>query len=220
MNTSEIAHYVEQALDTCGDIVYRVAVSQLRSPHDAQDVTQDAFLRLMEHVKAHGALTSPEHLQAWLIRVTVNRCRDLHRTAWNRRVEHDGAAAEDGRPSRIEALPDPAEAPEDTAIRHLCAHPIWQLMEFLPHDQRVIVHLRYVEEMSEARIAQVLDINRITVRTRLHRARKRLQTLMRSHAAAQQREPAHGGRQNGMPGSHDRPRTIGGGDIHDRDAVL
>ena len=220
MNTSEIARYVEQALDTCGDIVYRVAVSQLRSPHDAQDVTQDVFLRLMEHVKTSGALKNPEHLKAWLIRVTVNRCRDLHRSAWNRRVEHDGPAAEDSQPSRIEALPDPAEALEDAAIRRLCAHPIWQLMERLPHDQRVIVHLRYVEEMGEAQIAQALGINRITVRTRLHRARKRLQALMRAYAASQQGEPDRNSGQRSASSDQNSPHTVEEGDIHGRCTVL
>ena len=74
------------ALDAHGSAVYVVALAQTRSTHDAQDVAQDVFLRLLT---ADTPFTSEDHLRAWLLRVTVNRCRELGRLAWNRRV--DGA---------------------------------------------------------------------------------------------------------------------------------
>ena len=76
--------FLLEAMDAWGDVVYRVALAQTGSPSDADDVFQDVFMRLLEH---DTAFESDEHLKAWLLRVTVNRCRDLARLTWNRRTE-------------------------------------------------------------------------------------------------------------------------------------
>ena len=76
--------FLLEAMDAWGDVVYRVALAQTGSPSGADDVFQDVFMRLLEH---DTAFESDEHLKAWLLRVTVNRCRDLARLTWNRRTE-------------------------------------------------------------------------------------------------------------------------------------
>ena len=76
--------FLSCAMDAWGDTVYRVALAQTGSPSDADDVYQDVFMRLLEH---EAPFDNDEHLKAWLIRVTINRCRDLTRLAWNRRTE-------------------------------------------------------------------------------------------------------------------------------------
>ena len=68
--------FLRQAMADWGDAVYRLALGQTRSRADAEDVYQDVFLRLLD---SGTAFESPEHLKAWLLRVTVNRCRDLER---------------------------------------------------------------------------------------------------------------------------------------------
>ena len=80
------------AMGAHGGSVYLVALAQTRSEHDAQDVAQDVFCRLLTDATA---FTSDEHLRAWLLRVTVNRCRELHRMPWRRRVDalYDAYAA-------------------------------------------------------------------------------------------------------------------------------
>lgn len=72
------------AMGAHGGSVYLVALAQTRSEHDAQDVAQDVFCRLLTEATA---FTSDEHLHAWLLRVTVNRCRELHRMPWRRRMD-------------------------------------------------------------------------------------------------------------------------------------
>ncbi len=67
---------------TWGSTVYRLALNQTQSPHDAEDICQDVFLRLL---KDATAFKDDEHLKAWLLCVAINRCRDLHRSAWKRR---------------------------------------------------------------------------------------------------------------------------------------
>lgn len=62
--------FIEHVLNEWGGLVYRLALSQTRSPHDADDVAQDVFLRLLHDATP---FKDEEHLKAWLIRVTVNR---------------------------------------------------------------------------------------------------------------------------------------------------
>ena len=66
----------EQAYDAYAAQLYRVAYSLLQSRECAEDAVQDAFARYLAH---DGHFRDGEHEKAWLIRVTVNRCRDLQR---------------------------------------------------------------------------------------------------------------------------------------------
>ena len=148
-------------MDSWGDIVYRVALSQTCSHQDAQDVAQDVFLRL---------LTSPvefedgEHLKAWLLRATINRCRELHRSWWKRRVQ--GAGDADSSPT------------EEAALRAVERHPIWQALRKLSEQLRATVTLHYIEGISCAQIARIMECRPATVRTRLRRARTKLRGLL------------------------------------------
>ena len=65
--------FMVHAMDTWGSSVYLVALGQTRSASDAQDVSQDVFLRLLT---SDVPFNDEEHEKAWLLRVTVNRCRD------------------------------------------------------------------------------------------------------------------------------------------------
>ena len=65
---------MERAMRTWGSTVYRLALNQTQSPHDAEDICQDVFLRLL---KDATAFKDDEHLKAWLLCVAINRCRAL-----------------------------------------------------------------------------------------------------------------------------------------------
>ena len=67
---------LQQAMDTCGDAVYRLALCRLNSRADAEDVYQEVFLRLL---RDDTDFRDTEHLKAWLLRVTLSRCTDLRR---------------------------------------------------------------------------------------------------------------------------------------------
>ena len=112
--------FLLEAMDAWGDVVYRVALAQTGSPSDADDVFQDVFMRLLEH---DTAFESDEHLKAWLLRVTVNRCRDLARLTWNRRTE--------GFTREHADIPAPDAFDAD----------IWEVVGALPPDLRIPVHL-------------------------------------------------------------------------------
>ena len=69
--------FLQQAMDTCGDAVYRLALCRLNSRADAEDVYQEVFLRLL---RGDTDFRDTEHLKAWLLRVTLSRCADLRRS--------------------------------------------------------------------------------------------------------------------------------------------
>ena len=156
--------FLKQAMADWGDAVYRLALGQTRSRADAEDVYQDVFLRLLD---SDTTFESPEHLKAWLLRVTVNRCRDLARSGWKRRTV---------------ALDPEWDAP-DAAVRDDEDAAVWDAVGQLPEQQRTAVHLHYVEGYSTGEIASALDCRPATARTWLFRARARIRELLEADAA-------------------------------------
>ena len=137
------------------DMVYRIAFARCTYRQDAEDVFQDVFLNLYRY---RGEFDSDEHLRSWLIRVTLNCCKLLRRSAWfrNRTELTENIAAEaDGTES-------------DTAEAVIAA------VRSLPEKYLYVVEMYYFEEMSCAEIAAALKLNEATVRTRLKRGRERL----------------------------------------------
>ena len=145
--------FLSDAMERYGDAVYRLALCRLDSRADAEDVFQEVFLRLLRDTTV---FRDAEHLKAWLLRVTVNCCNDLRRSAWFRRT------------APLEAAPEIA-APMLNGDDEL-----WQAVRALPDDLRTAVWLHYVEGYGTDEIAAMTGCRPATVRTRLHRARKRL----------------------------------------------
>jgi len=152
--------FLEQAMEQWGDAVLRLALSQMRNRADAEDAFQDVFLRLL---KDQTSFTSDEHLKAWLLRTTLNRCHDLQRRGRHRAAEPLTAC-------------EPSE--EDAALEALLGSEVWEAVGALPADLRACIHLFYVEGYPTADIARLLGCEPATVRTRLHRARQALRTQL------------------------------------------
>lgn len=132
-----------------GPAVYRLAYARTGNAADAEDVTQDVFLRLLTKAPA---FSDDDHAKAWLLRVTANRSNDLFRSPWQRRVP-------------LEELQEEAAPAQDSPGETVAA------VLALPPKLRVVVHLFYYEELSVAQIAQLLKMREGAVKTRLSRAR-------------------------------------------------
>lgn len=145
--------FLTDAMDRYGDAVYRLALCRLDSRADAEDVFQDVFLRLLRDTTV---FRDGEHLKAWLLRVTVNCCNDVRRSAWFKRT------------APLEAAPEAAAPMAETQSE------LWQAVHALPDDLRTAVWLHYVEGYGTDEIAAMVGCRPATVRTRLHRARKQL----------------------------------------------
>jgi RNA polymerase sigma-70 factor (ECF subfamily) len=141
---------IDEVVERYSALVYRLALTHVKSPHDAADVFQEVFLR---YIRKERAFESEEHRRAWLIRVTVNRCKSLKSSAWFRRTErlNDSMVYED------EELSD-----------------LMYYLRLLPPKYRSAVYLFYVEDYSVKQIAEALGSKEGTVKSRLSRARAML----------------------------------------------
>lgn len=134
------------------DTVFRVALNYLKNRADAEDICQDVFLKLLQQKKP---FQSEEHIRSWLIRVTINACKNVLRSPWHRRESIDDhipklVFTKDGRGEMYHAV-----------------------ME-LPLHYRIPLYLYYYEGYSTQQIAGILSIPKNTVCTRLSRARQLL----------------------------------------------
>lgn len=182
--------FVERALGEFGGQVYRLALGQTRSDADAQDVVQDAFIALLGCPKR---FRDREHLRAWLLRVALNRCRELARSAWRRRVQ----TVDDP------CLLDVASAGfrDEDPLEGLAGNPVWEALGRLPEKLRAAAQLHYVEGLSCKEVADALGVPATTVRTRLYRARAALRAELAGEADAGA---------SGRPGD---VRAAGAGDV-------
>lgn len=136
--------------------VLRLCCAILRDAHLAQDAAQETF------IKAYGALGAFRgdcSEKTWLMRIAVNTCRDMRRSAWFRFWS--------GRVS-LDALPEPAAAP--TPEHEWLALAVMRL----PRRELEAVLLRYDQDMQVREIAQALGVSPSAVSQRLKRALRRL----------------------------------------------
>ena len=149
MEGSEFAEAVRRYADT----VYRVAFHSCKNPADAEDITQNVFLKLY---RTDTAFETEEHLRRWVIRVAVNESKKLVCSAWFRHSV----------PLEEYAQSLPFEEPEESAL-------FLAVME-LPKKYRVPVYLHYYEGYPVKEAAALLGVKVSTMQTRLQRARERL----------------------------------------------
>lgn len=145
--------FLQEAMEQYGSTVYRTAISMTANQSDAEDVYQDVFLRLL---RSQTDFSDEKYLKAWLLRVTVNRCHDYTRLL--------GRHRETPFDELFEA--DTAAEPEETHI--------WELLQSLPPKLRAVVYQFYFEGYSTEEIAAIFQCRPSTVRSWLHRARKKL----------------------------------------------
>jgi RNA polymerase sigma-70 factor (ECF subfamily) len=143
--------------------VYRVAFSVLRHHQDAEDATQETFVRVLKHRRELAGIRDPK---LWLARIAWRIAVDKKR----RLPEHslDAAAA-----AGIE-IAQSAPGAEQAAIAGNQRALLERMVASLPRDLRHVVTLSTVAEMASAEIAAVLGIPEASVRTRLFRARQML----------------------------------------------
>ena len=152
------AEVLEQIVERHGDAVYRVSLQYTGSPADAEDVLQEV---LLERCRRGAAFPAPEEERRWLLRVAVNKSKNVLRAHRRRRSIPLEAAAE---------LPAPPQ-PEYRAL--------YDAVRALPQNQRLAVDLFYYEGYSTVEIAALLSTREATVRTWLRRARLKLKELLK-----------------------------------------
>ncbi len=151
----------EEAIDRYADMVYRLALSQMKNTTDADDLFQEVFVRLVSHIQE---LESWEHVKAWLIRVTINCAKKHFGQYWNKNVDFMEE------PERVADESGGYELPEE--------HPVRTAVQKLPPKYRLVIHLYYFEEKTVAEIARLTEQKETTVKSQMHRAREMLKGLI------------------------------------------
>lgn len=141
-----------QLIDEYKTALYKVAKTYLKNEEDVADAIQDTILSAYEHI---GELKTVSYFKTWLTRILINHCNDLLKQQ-RRFIETDWTEAS-----------HPAPAPEDDRA-------FYELLAELPEDMRLIFLLYYGEGFRTREIAQILDMNENTVKSRLQRGRKQL----------------------------------------------
>ena len=138
------------------DTVFRLAFSYMKSRADADDITQNVLLKLYRTDKD---FQSESHLKNWLIRVTINECKQVFRSPWRKTEDIRDYA-------NTLALPTEEHAE------------LFQTVMALPPKYRAVLYLHYYEDYTSEEIAGMLDIPPATVRTQLSRGREKLRKLL------------------------------------------
>jgi len=158
------------------DRVYTLCLRWMGDPHTAEEVMQDVFIALYRSL---GGFRGDSQLSTWVYRVVVNHCKN--RRLYRRRRQMDqhepleGDGREDG-PDRQIADEGPGT---DAPLHANQAEALLRVaLEHLDEEQRQILILREVQDLSYEEIADILDLPKGTVKSRLHRARLELAAIL------------------------------------------
>ena len=146
-------------------MIYRFAYGCTGNRFDADDITQDTFVRLYQYKKL---FSSDEHKKAFLLRVTANLCKDMRKSAWFRkRIDLDENI--------------PANESPECSISKDDENTLQEYILELKQKYRAVIFLHYYEGYTTAEIAKIIKVSESTITTRLSRARNQLKTQLNAN---------------------------------------
>jgi RNA polymerase sigma-70 factor (ECF subfamily) len=146
--------YIEYVLDRYSSMLIKLAFTYLKNIADAEDIVQEVFVNL---IKREFGFESVEHEKAWLLRVTINKCKNHLNSAWIKK-----------------------KVPLDEELSYLKEEDS-EVLEYvleLPHKYRCVIHLYYYENYSINEIAALLKKKPATIGTWLARGRNLLKSSL------------------------------------------
>jgi len=149
MEFSHEGDRIATALQKHSDLVYRICFIYLGNRPEVDDVFQEVFLKLLQK---NICFTSAEHEKAWLIRVTINQCKDTVKGFWWKRID------------LVEKVEMPLQDADDREV-------LLTVLS-LPAKYKDVVYLYYYQEYTVPEMAQLLQRSENTIYSQLHRARE------------------------------------------------
>ena len=146
----------EHLAETYADAILRLSYTYLKSTHDAQDICQTVFVKLLAEPRT---FETPEHERSYVLRMATNACKDLLKSPWRKRTCGLEACAQ---------IPAP-EATDGSLL---------EAVEQLAPHYRAVIYLYYYEGYQAAEIGHILGAPIATVHTRLARGRAKLKDLL------------------------------------------
>lgn len=133
------------------DMIYRICLMYLKNTHDAEEVTQDVFMKYLRYLPD---FENKDHAKRWFIKTTANTCKNVLKSSWFKKI-----ICFDSVPESINYKK------EDTILQ--------EILE-LPYKYKISIYLFYYEGYRTDEISNILNMNPSTVRSNLSRARKKL----------------------------------------------
>jgi RNA polymerase sigma factor (sigma-70 family) len=146
---------VISAIDKYADTVRRVCFMYLKNRSDVEDIFQEVFLKLLQ---CGQRFESEEHERAWIIRVTINKCKDFHKSFFRKNV----CSLDD-----VDVIFE--DKTENEVIRQVL---------LLPQKYKDVIYLFYFEGYSVPEISKILNSKENTIYSHLHRAKKLLKDML------------------------------------------
>ncbi|MBT9814250.1 sigma-70 family RNA polymerase sigma factor [Catenibacterium mitsuokai] len=137
---------IEDVIDTYGDMVTRICIMNLRNSDDAKDCFQEVFIKLYKH----GMIEDHDYLKHWLIRVTINTCKDYRRVFYKKIINIEDVLIQDEKKDYV-LLP---------------------VILDMPTRYKNVLYLYYYEGYKTDEISEILKMNINTVKSRLKRGRE------------------------------------------------
>ena len=149
---------VQQLIERYQNSLYAAAFNTCQNQMDAEDVVQETFV---QYYTSRKEFESEQHIRAWLLRVVINKARNINRTFWkkNKRSLED----------YIETLTFPDSQSRD----------LFEEVMKLPDKYRIVIHLFYYEDYSVREIADILKLSESNVKVRLSRGRALLRDSLK-----------------------------------------
>lgn len=144
----------EFTVNKYADDLFKIAFRYVCNKNDAEDIVQDTFLKYLKHYKE---LQSEEHRKYWLMRVTINKSRDMLKSFWHKNT------------TELEDTYISKEAGDSIVLYYV---------NRLKPDDKIVIQLYYLDGYSIKEIAHILKKNESTIGNRLARARNKLKKMM------------------------------------------
>ena len=161
------------------DRIYSMAHQMLRNPQDAEEVTQDAFIRAHRGL---GNFRGEAAFSTWLYQIATNLARNRYWYWWRRKrdqsVSLDAPIGADNDTTLAEVIPAEVETPGDITVTQEFVARIGKAMNRLSPKHREVLTLRNIKNLSYEEIAAILGVSVGTVKSRIARARESLRSKL------------------------------------------
>jgi len=172
------SHEFQDILDCYSDRLFKIAYLRLQNRQDAEDVVQEVFY---QYYRRKAEFICEEHEKAWLIKVTLNACRKIWRSSWNKHrssgndnIDIDGVEQEP-----VLQKGSSFRNPEDRVLTAESNQALLTAVKLLPAKYRDVIHLFYYEDLSIREIGEVTGRKESTVTSQLTRGRDLLKKRLK-----------------------------------------
>ena len=149
---------MQELFEKYQDNLYIIAFNVCKNAEDAKDVVQDTFI---QYYSLKKEFESEQHIRAWLIRVAINKAKNVNHTFWRR----NKVPLEDYMETLVFQTPESEE--------------LFETVMNLPEKYRIVIHLFYYEDYSVREIAGILKLSDSNVKVRLSRGRMLLREQLK-----------------------------------------